>query len=121
MSGPQHVLIVDDEIDIRESLEFVLKKAKYLVTTADSGSAAVAAAKASRFDLVVTDLRMPGMDGAETISAIRAFAPEIPILVATGYASEEAAADFMRRGARDYIRKPFDLEEFLAVVKRILR
>ena len=120
MSGPQRVLVVDDEIDIRETLEFVLRKASYEVATADSGISAVAAAKASHFDLVVTDLKMPGMDSAETITAIRAFAPDLPIVVATGYASEEATADFMRRGARDYIRKPFDLEEFLAVVKRIL-
>ena len=114
------ILLVDDETDILEALEFELSRHSYDVTIASSGLAAVAFARQRPFDLVMTDLRMPGMSGAETITALRAIDPAVPIVVVTGYASDETAADCMQRGAAHFIRKPVDLDVFLSLVKTIL-
>jgi two-component system response regulator PilR (NtrC family) len=112
------LLVIDDEEDIRETLALVFGREGWLVTTAESGEAAVHEAEHRRFDVALTDLRMPGMSGADTITALRSIQPRLPIVVATGYASEETAADCFRRGAVDYVRKPFDLAELMYRVKR---
>lgn len=119
-TGPR-ILLVDDEQDLRETLADLLSGAGYRVTAADSGTAALTAARADRFDLLLTDLRMPGMDGAETVTAIKAIDPAIRVIVATGYSSEEVTADCYRRGADDIVAKPFDIEELLRLVERLLR
>lgn len=117
----QRVLLVDDEEDLRETLADLLAHVGYRVTTADSGVSAVAAARTHGFDLLLTDLRMPGMDGAETITAIKAIDPAIRVIVVTGYSSEEVAADCRRRGADEIVPKPFDIEELLRVMERVVR
>jgi CheY-like chemotaxis protein len=119
-SGPR-ILIVDDEQDLRETLGDLLSAAGYLVTTADSGANALAAARTDRFDLLLTDLRMPGMDGADTLTAIKQIDPEIRVVVVTGYSSEEVAADCHRRGADEVVPKPFEFDALLHLVERLLR
>ena len=119
-AAAQRVLVVDDEIDIREVIEMVLRMAHYDVTTVDCGQAAVAAARDGRFDLLVTDYRMPGMSGAATIGALKALHPDMRVLVATGYFSEEIFAECRARGADDFLRKPVELEELLRVVRALL-
>lgn len=116
----RRILLVDDEQDLRETLADLLSLAGYLVTTAESGPVAVAAAHQSRFDLLITDLRMPGMSGAETITAIKLIDPAIRVVVVTGYPSEATTADCRRRGADDLIPKPFDIDELLRLVARLI-
>ena len=117
----QRILLVDDEEDLRETLADLLGHVGYRVTTADSGASAVAAARTHGFDLLLTDLRMPGMDGAETLTAIKQIDPAIRVIVVTGYSSEEVAADCRRRGADEIVPKPFDIQELLRVMARVVR
>jgi DNA-binding response OmpR family regulator len=124
--GGISVLVIDDEPDMREMLAFSLPANEFEVVTADGGRAAVALLGTRRFDVAITDLKMPGMNGVETVSALRELDPDMEIIVATGYASLETALACMKQGAYDYIRKPYDIAELRhlilrAVEKRRLR
>lgn len=112
------VLIVDDEPDIREMLRMELGARGFEVQTAPSGPLAVQAARQRALDVVLTDLRMPEMDGAALVSALRDADPSVAVIVGTGYASIASAIDCMRRGAFDYVQKPYDLDELELLVRR---
>jgi len=116
----RRILLVDDEPDLRETLADLLSHAGYLVTTADCGPVAIAAARLGRFDLLITDLRMPGMSGAETITAIKLIDPAIRVVVITGYPSEATTADCHRRGADEVLPKPFEIDQLLQLVARLI-
>src|SRR5262249_31554717 len=118
MNARAAVLVIDDEPGIRDLLSFELSQEGFDVETAANGYAAVEALKRRKFDLAVTDLKMPGMDGVETVAALRALDPDIEVIVATGYASVETAVACMKRGAYDYIQKPFDLAELKLLLER---
>lgn len=114
------VLVVDDEPGMRDMLSFLLTQEGFQVTTAESGAAAVESARVQKFDLAITDLRMPGIDGMDTVSALKSIDPEIEVVVGTGYASVETAVECMKRGAYDYIRKPYDIRELKLLLDRAL-
>jgi DNA-binding NtrC family response regulator len=114
------LLVIDDEEDIREMLEFVLSRNGYDVETVDGGLAAVAMVRARHFDVAITDMRMPVMDGLETLTVLKEIEPGIEVIVVTGYASEETAAECVRRGAYGYLRKPFEVEELCALIDAAL-
>lgn len=114
------ILVVDDEEDIREALEMILALEGYDVRTADCGAAAIARAEVEHFDLVITDLKMPGMDGVETLMALKQRHPCLQVIVATGYASSETARRCLSEGAHDYLKKPFDMDELLRIVERAI-
>jgi DNA-binding NtrC family response regulator len=114
------LMVIDDEEDLREMLEFLLSREGFEVVTVDSGMAALALARERTFDLAITDLKMPGMNGIETLTALKALDPSVQVIIATGYATEQAAAECIRRGAYAYLRKPFELAELRAVVDRAL-
>jgi len=120
MSTRATVLIIDDEPGIREMLSYELSREGFEVETAESGLAAVQAVKRRKFDLAVTDLKMPGMDGAATVEALRSLDPDIEVIVATGYASVETAVACMKNGAYDYIQKPYDLIELTLLLERAM-
>ncbi len=125
-AGGVSVLVIDDEPDMREMLMFTLSPGEFEVVTADGGRAAVELLGTRRFDVAVTDMKMPGMNGVETVAALRQLDPDMEIIVATGYASLETALACMKHGAYDYIRKPYDVAELRhlilrAVEKRRLR
>jgi two-component system response regulator HydG len=113
------ILLVDDEEDLRETLGVLLEREELEVTTVSSGAEAIAALRERRFDLVVTDMRMPGMDGADTITALRAIDPTVRVIVATAY-GPEALAERRLRGASAIIKKPFQFQELVALVRRLL-
>lgn len=124
--GGISVLVIDDEPDMRDMLAFSLPANEFEVVTADGGRAAVSLLGTRRFDVAITDLKMPGMNGVETVSALRELDPDMEIIVATGYSSLETALACMKQGAYDYIRKPYDIAELRhlilrAVEKRRLR
>jgi DNA-binding response OmpR family regulator len=124
--GGVSVLVIDDEPDMREMLAFSLPSNEFEVVTADGGRAAVELLGTRRFDVAITDLKMPGMNGVETVSALRELDPDMEVIVATGYSSLETALACMKHGAYDYIRKPYDMNELRhlilrAVEKRRLR
>jgi DNA-binding response OmpR family regulator len=124
--GGISVLVIDDEPDMREMLAFSLPANEFEVVTAEGGRAAVELLGTRRFDVAITDLKMPGMNGVEIVSALRELDPDMEVIVATGYASLETALACMKHGAYDYIRKPYDIAELRhlilrAVEKRRLR
>ncbi|WP_018275764.1 sigma-54 dependent transcriptional regulator [Teredinibacter turnerae] len=110
------ILIVEDEDIIRTALRKLLNRNKYDVEEAGSVSEATNKYKLGNFDLIISDLRLPGAPGTDLIQ----MAGEIPVLIMTSYASLRSAVDSMRMGAVDYIAKPFDHDEMLAAVKRVI-
>ena len=111
------VLVVDDEHGPRESLRFLLNRT-YDVECVNSVDAGIEAIKRQRPDLVIMDIRMPGRNGIEGLEAMRGIAPDVSIVMLTGYGSLETAQDAIRHGAADYLKKPFDAREMLEVVQR---
>lgn len=119
---PARILVVDDEPAIREMLQETLQQAaSYEVETAEDGRIALQRLRAERFDLMITDLRMPEMDGSRLLDISRHEFPEIPVVVITGYARLETAIDALRLGASNFITKPFRLAEIIDVVEKSLK
>ncbi len=115
------ILIVDDEATIRESLQEALVAADYDVTTADSGEAALARCHGESFDLVITDLRLPGVSGLEILKALRNQGDQVPVIMMTAYGDVDTAVSAMRDGAYDFIPKPFKLGVIKKQVRAALR
>jgi DNA-binding NtrC family response regulator len=112
------LLIIDDEPGIRQMLSYALSRDGFAVETAESGIAGVEALRRRKFDVAITDLKMSGMDGIETVQALRALDPELPVIVATGFASIETAVACMKNGAYDYIQKPYQIKELKRLLAR---
>ncbi|HMP90101.1 MAG TPA: hybrid sensor histidine kinase/response regulator [Kiritimatiellia bacterium] len=111
------VLIIDDELGPRESLRILLKK-KYEVLCADSVVRGLDILKESKPDVVVSDIRMPGLSGIDGLKRIREIDNDVPVIMLTGYGSLETAQEAIRHGASDYMKKPFDANDMLAIIKR---
>ena len=116
-----HILIVEDNASLRDDLTAVLESEGYRVWSCDSGPAAIELAHQHEFDLVVSDVRMPGMDGLEAIERLQSQQPRMASLVITGYSAEADSIRAVRLGVGDYIKKPFEVVEFLAAVARQLQ
>ena len=112
------VLIVDDEKFIRDILADFLGMEGYHVRTAEDGAAALNELNHAHYDLVISDLKMPRMGGIELLEAIGTHAPHAVTVIMTGFGTVETAIDAMKRGAYDYILKPFKVEEVIHVVQR---
>jgi DNA-binding NtrC family response regulator len=110
---PIDVLIVDDEIDFAEALALRLEARDHRVRLAGSGEEALDALDAASVDVVVLDLVLPGMDGVETLAAIRARHPLVEVILLTGHGTVDSAVAGLKAGAFDYVRKPAHLEELL--------
>jgi len=116
----KNILVVDDEKSQREILEMILSGEGYDVTTAASGEAALKFAKDRRFDLALTDLKMTGMDGIELLSQLLAYDSSIIVILLTAHGSIESAKEALRRGAFDYLEKPYDKAALLETINRAL-
>ena len=114
------ILVVDDEEIIRESLSFVLKKEGYLVEEAENGKVAYDKMVASFFDVVITDLEMPGMKGIQLVEEIQKLNIQTSIIIITAYGSLDTAISALRNGASDYILKPIEFDEILIKIKNLL-
>jgi DNA-binding NtrC family response regulator len=114
------ILVVDDEKDICRALEFLLRGEGHDVTTALSGEEAVELLKKDSFDVVLTDLRMDKIDGIGVLEAAKRLNPDTAVVLMTAYASVESAVDAMKKGASDYIVKPFINEEIRLTVRRLI-
>ncbi|MBZ0252605.1 MAG: sigma-54 dependent transcriptional regulator [Candidatus Methylomirabilis sp.] len=112
----ERVLIVDDEQNVRRYLEFNLQKEGYAVRTAPGGREALAALEGATA-AVLLDIRMPGIDGLETLRMIREYDESIPVIMMTAHGSIDTAVDAMKRGAYDYVQKPFNLDKLKIVLK----
>ena len=116
----KHLLLVEDEAPLRQLIADQLVEKGYHVEQADSGESAVACLAEFAFDIIVTDLRLPGMDGAAVVEAAVARYPEIVAIVVTGYGTVKHAVEAIKRGASDFVSKPFQMDELLHVLDAAL-
>ena len=114
------ILVVDDERDICRALEFLLSREGYKVATAYSGQDALKKIEAEEFDLVITDLKMEGLSGMEVLERAVLLRPNLIVVIMTAFGTVESAVEAMKKGARDYIVKPFINEDVKMTVKRLL-
>lgn len=118
--SPQRVLVVDDEARMRRVLEIMLQKMGHETRAASNGREALQLAQQESFDLVLTDLRMPEMDGVALLEALRAQSVEAPVILLTAYGTVESAVEAMKKGAYDYVLRPFDVEAVERIITRAL-
>jgi two-component system response regulator AtoC len=116
----QRVLVVDDETKMQRVLEIMLKRMGYEVVSAGNGEEALRALQAAPADLVVSDLRMPGMSGTELLKALRDQGNDVPVIIMTAYGTIESVVEAMKLGACDYIVRPFDVDALELAIERIL-
>ena len=109
MEEKRRILVVDDQESMRTLLQDMLEVIGYEVTLAESGDQALQLVESSDFDLVLSDLNMPGMDGAALLKAIKASLPELPVVIITGYGTFHTEKRVMKEGADGYISKPCTL------------
>ncbi|TAK10688.1 MAG: response regulator [Acidobacteria bacterium] len=114
------ILVVDDEQAVRDLLSKTLTMADYDVDAADDGPSALDKMRAVEYDLLITDLKMPGMDGLSVIREARKLAPDLRVIIITGYSTEASAIEAINLGVSGYLTKPFRLPRILAAAARAL-
>jgi signal transduction histidine kinase/DNA-binding response OmpR family regulator len=114
------LLVVDDEQGIRDLLQTELSALGHIIDTASNGEEAIAKIKQDRYDLVLSDIKMPKADGIELLTLIKKLSPETEVIMITGYATVENAVEAMKQGAYDFVQKPFNMEEVTAIVTKAL-
>lgn len=120
VSGRARILVVDDEASIRELLAKTLALADYEVDLAPDGRAALDRMRIIPYDLLITDLRMAGVDGLTVIREARRLKPDIPVIIVTGYSTEASAIEAINLGVQGYLTKPFRVPRILAAAAKAL-
>lgn len=115
------ILIVDDEKNIRLMLDQSLASAGYEVATAIDGEHGLDKVKESHFDVMLLDMKLPGMDGIEVLRQVSGLRSDLPVIMITAHGSVETAVEAMKLGAVDYLRKPFTPEEIRSIVGKVLQ
>ncbi|MCJ2163515.1 MULTISPECIES: sigma-54 dependent transcriptional regulator [unclassified Pseudodesulfovibrio] len=114
------ILVVDDEAIARDNLIHILSKEGYAVTAVSSGDKALQELEKQDYDLILTDLMMPGIDGLQVLERAKEMRPPVQVIVITGYASVQTAVQAMQKGAHSYVAKPFNLDELRMQVRKAL-
>lgn len=114
------ILVVDDEQAVRDLLSKTLTMADYDVDSADDGPSAIEKMRAVEYDLLITDLKMPGMDGLSVIREARKLSADLRVIIITGYSTEASAIEAINLGVSGYLTKPFRLPRILAAAARAL-
>ena len=120
MTGKQQVWVIDDDSSIRWVLEKALQKAEMNVVSFDSGSSALEALVQEEPAVIVSDIRMPGIDGLELLERINSTCPDVPVIIMTAHSDLDSAVSAYKGGAFEYLPKPFDVDEATALVQRAL-
>lgn len=120
MAEAGNILFIDDDTSLRTVVAIALGRDGHRVDTAENGMIGLEKFKAGNYDLVIQDVRMPGMNGLELLRHLREANPDVPVVVMTAYSTWEAAVEAMRLGAYDYIKKPFDNDELRRLAARAL-
>ncbi len=121
MSSGVSILVVDDEPLIRMTVQDALAAEGFKVTTAESGQKGVDLFRNKHVDVVITDLRLPDLDGVQILKEVKLLNPETQVVMITAYGSIDSAVQAMKEGASDYLTKPFAMDELLLIIRRILR
>lgn len=119
-SGRPRILVVDDEASIRDLLAKTLALAEYDVHVAPDGRSALERLRMIAYDLLITDLKMPGMDGLALIREARRLKPDLPVIIITGYSTEASAIEAINLGVSGYLTKPFRVPRVLAAAAKAL-
>jgi excisionase family DNA binding protein len=119
-AGRPRVLVVDDEASIRELLSKTLALAEYDVDTAPDGRAAIERLRLGNYDLLIADLKMPGLDGLSLIREAKRLKTELPVIIITGFSTESSAIEAVNLGVAGYLTKPFRVPQVLAAAARAL-
>jgi DNA-binding NtrC family response regulator len=120
MKEPVKILLVDDEAPSREALALLLKNAGYGITGAGSGREAFELLAGTSFDIVITDLFLPDLNGIDILKQAKSLSPSMEVILITGHASAETAVRAMKEGAFDYITKPLNLDELRIIIEKAL-
>ena len=121
MDAPAKILVTDDDRTIRRNLVLLLRSEGYQTLEAADGDEALARIKSDSPDAVLLDLKMPGRGGLEVLAELGPALADLPVIVVTALGGSAAAIEAMRRGAYDYLTKPFDLDEVMLTLKRALK
>ncbi len=121
VSTKQRILVVDDEDDLRNLLTGLLTDAGYEISSAADGQEAISILKKEKFDLTLLDIQMPSVNGIQVLKFIKQNAPKTKSIMLTGYADLKHAMEAKEFGARDFIGKPYKLEDILNTVARVLK
>lgn len=114
------ILIIEDDPKMREALRHIMRKEGHLVDVAETGEDGLEKLKTADFELIISDLKLPGMDGMDVLRAAKAYRPDVSVIVITAYGTIDSAVVAMKSGAEDYITKPFNLDHIRLVVKKAL-
>ncbi|HGY10890.1 MAG TPA: sigma-54-dependent Fis family transcriptional regulator, partial [Desulfobacterales bacterium] len=114
------ILVIDDDDQLRISFSKLLKEEKYAVISAASGEAGIEIVKENRLDLVLLDLRLPGINGLETFKRIKKIDSKLPVIIMTAYGTTQIAIEATKMGAYDYVLKPFDVADMLTLIEQAI-
>ena len=112
------LLIVDDDLQLRQSFEKLLVQEGYVVATAASGETGLQMLRKETYDLLIMDVRLPGMNGLETFARVRELEPKMPVVIMTAFGTTETAIEATKMGAFDYVLKPFNIREVLGLIRK---
>jgi DNA-binding NtrC family response regulator len=119
---PEKILAVDDEPDMLKLLSMIIReKTPYDIVTTNNPLEAIEMAKKGGFDVVIADLKMPGLNGVELLEAIKKVDEDIPVIIITAYGTVESAIESMQKGCFDFITKPFKKEQILFTINKALK
>jgi two-component system response regulator AtoC len=121
MGDALRVMVIDDEPLMRITVQDALAAEGYKVITAETGGNGLTLLRENQADMVITDLRLPDMDGIQILREVKTFSPETQVILITAYGSIDSAVTAMKQGASDYLTKPFSMDELLLIIKRIQR
>jgi two-component system, NtrC family, nitrogen regulation response regulator NtrX len=114
------ILVIDDERSIRNTLKDILEYEKYEVDLAEDGIKALEKVKTAEYDIILCDIKMPGMDGIEVLEKLGEYTPDTPVVMISGHGNIDTAVDSIKKGAFDYIEKPLDLNRLLITIRNAM-
>jgi DNA-binding NtrC family response regulator len=118
---PQRILVIDDELDMLMLLRMIIEdNTDFEVETTNNPSEALKLFSEKDYNLIISDLKMPGMDGIELFDELREIKPDIPVIIMTAYGSLETSEEAMKKGVADFITKPFRKDSILFTISRVL-
>jgi DNA-binding NtrC family response regulator len=120
MTDQPAILLIEDESRLRHNLQILLQREGYWVVATHDGAEGIEQIAAQSFDLVITDLVMPGIDGFRVLDYLKVHRPKTAVVAVTGFISLEFASEALKRGAYEYITKPFDYDLFSTTIERAL-